>query len=207
VKFSQEPNTGVYYYYIRIDHILLRLRFPRYILHAQQRYHDEGEYIIEELLQNGRMTLSQFLQQPISSKSHIEQRGASLIEKDKLKNTFIEMIQSHYIMRAESNFPDADKQVEAKSKMDDPKPNAKNKPNSKSKKKQAEVAINPNDITNLDQRFTLPTSLIGEKRKYSEDEVEDNISSTVISDDMEIFLTSTTTTVSTQSVAKKVKKK
>jgi len=152
------------------------------------------------------MTLSQFLQQPISSKSHIEQRGASLIEKDKLKNTFIEMIQSHYIMRAESNFPDADKQVEAKSKMDDPKPNAKNKPNSKSKKKQVEVTVNTTEITNLDQRFTLPTSLIGEKRKYSEDELEDNVSSTVISDDMEIFLTSTTTTVSTQSVAKKSRK-
>ena len=56
-----EPHTsGKYFLYrVSLEAVLLRGRFPRYVLAAKELYGRVGELVCEDILQQGRTLLSQ----------------------------------------------------------------------------------------------------------------------------------------------------
>lgn len=52
-------NKSVILYSTRIEHILWRVRFPRYIHAAKAEFGDFGEVIVEDILQQGRSLMSE----------------------------------------------------------------------------------------------------------------------------------------------------
>lgn len=51
-------KRGYVEYSAKIDEVLLIPRYPRYIYCAKMLYGDQGELIVEELLQHGQMMMS-----------------------------------------------------------------------------------------------------------------------------------------------------
>lgn len=54
----QLPKRGGVEYEARAERVLRVLRYPRYIYAAKTLYGDTGELLVEELLLNGKMTMS-----------------------------------------------------------------------------------------------------------------------------------------------------
>lgn len=54
----QVHKRGVVEYEAQCSRVLRMLRFPRYIYTTKALYGDTGELIVEELLLNGKMTMS-----------------------------------------------------------------------------------------------------------------------------------------------------
>lgn len=54
----QVHKRGVVEYEAQCSRVLRMLRYPRYIYTAKTLYSDTGELIVEELLLNGKMTMS-----------------------------------------------------------------------------------------------------------------------------------------------------
>ena len=52
-------NKSVMLYSARVEHILWRVRFPRYIHAAKAEFGDFGEVIVEDILQQGRSLMSE----------------------------------------------------------------------------------------------------------------------------------------------------
>ena len=55
---AAQPKS-VMLYNARLDHILWRVRFPRYIHTAKAEFGDFGEVIVEDILQQGRSLMSE----------------------------------------------------------------------------------------------------------------------------------------------------
>lgn len=58
----KDDEKGGNEYIINSDNILRRVRFPKYIYNAKTLYGDAAELVTEEILQNGKMMMSEVIQ-------------------------------------------------------------------------------------------------------------------------------------------------
>ncbi|XP_071953346.1 DNA-directed RNA polymerase III subunit RPC3-like [Antedon mediterranea] len=92
-------KRGFVEYSARLDRILLHTRYPSYIYCAKSLYGDAGELIIEELLQNGHMLMSEVV-------SKVWQRLMEVVEQNKfveegtVRQKCVDLISTHFLQRA-----------------------------------------------------------------------------------------------------------
>ncbi|XP_077519734.1 RNA polymerase III subunit C [Amblyomma americanum] len=79
-------------YSINADRVLFMLRYPRYIYCAKLLYGDAGEFIIEEVLLNGRLCMSAVLQRVLE-----RLQGSSTAEE--VKQKFVDLVKTNFLCR------------------------------------------------------------------------------------------------------------
>lgn len=91
VEFRQH-SKGFVEYSINAERVLYMLRYPRYIYSAKTLYGNAGELIVEEILQNGRMSMSAVLRK-------VTQRLQGVQNVEAVKNKFVDLVQTHFLVR------------------------------------------------------------------------------------------------------------
>lgn len=91
VEFNAHPR-GFAKYSINADRVLCMLRYPRYIYCAKSLYGDAGEFIIEEVLLNGRLCMSAVLQKVLE-----RMQGSSTAEE--VKQKFVDLVKTNFLCR------------------------------------------------------------------------------------------------------------
>ncbi|XP_034030612.1 DNA-directed RNA polymerase III subunit RPC3 [Thalassophryne amazonica] len=78
--------------------ILRILRYPRYIYTAKTLYGDTGEIIIEEILQQGHMTMSSIVKSVADRLTQNMEEGSSM-EYSEVCSTFSKLVETHFLQR------------------------------------------------------------------------------------------------------------
>ncbi|XP_040268787.1 DNA-directed RNA polymerase III subunit RPC3 [Bufo bufo] len=94
----QMHRRGFVEYSARCDRCLRILRFPRYIFTAKTLYGDAGELIVEELLLNGKMTLTAGVKKVANRMTETMEDGKS-IEYSEVLATFTQLADTHFVQR------------------------------------------------------------------------------------------------------------
>ncbi|MGH0184896.1 UNVERIFIED_CONTAM: hypothetical protein FKN15_016286 [Acipenser sinensis] len=78
---------------------VLRLqRYPRYIYTAKTLYGDTGELAVEELLQHGKMSMSDVMRRVADRLTDSMEEGKSM-EHSEVANTFTKLVETHFLQR------------------------------------------------------------------------------------------------------------
>lgn len=101
VEFRQHAK-GYVEYLINSDRVLYMLRYPRYAYCAKSLYGEEGEAIVEEILHNGRMFMSEVIRKVL-------ERMQGTMKPEAVKNKFIDLVETHFLCRVPYPDPQADK--------------------------------------------------------------------------------------------------
>lgn len=80
------------------DRILRILRYPRYIYTAKTLYGDTGELIIEELLQRGRLTMSETVKTVADRLTQNMEEGHSM-DYSEVSSAFSKLVETHFLQR------------------------------------------------------------------------------------------------------------
>ncbi|XP_075048526.1 DNA-directed RNA polymerase III subunit RPC3 [Mixophyes fleayi] len=146
----QLHKRGFVEYTAQGDCYLRILRYPRYIYTAKTLYGDTGELIVEELLLNGKMTLSVTVKKVADRLTETIEDGKNVEYSDVLA-TFSQLADTHFVQRCPA-LPDS----EETSGTEGRRPQA------------------PTLVTSEKDMFTVPKlTLIGRgKRRRSEDDDE-----------------------------------
>ncbi|XP_078390207.1 DNA-directed RNA polymerase III subunit RPC3 [Cetorhinus maximus] len=91
-------KRGFVEYEVHCAHIIRILRYPRYIYSAKTLYGDTGELIIEELLQNGKMTMSGVVKK-VADRLTETMEDSKTREYSETSNTFIRLVQTHFLQK------------------------------------------------------------------------------------------------------------
>lgn len=78
-----------------VDQILMRLRHPKFLLHAKETLGEEAESVLQALLENGRLRLSQVLSS-VATKSESSEESIA----DQLKSAFLSLLERRMVERA-----------------------------------------------------------------------------------------------------------
>ncbi|XP_066464811.1 DNA-directed RNA polymerase III subunit RPC3 isoform X2 [Eleutherodactylus coqui] len=94
-------KRGFVEYSAQCDRCLRILRFPRYIYTAKTLYRDTGELIVEELLLNGKMTVTTVVKKVADRLTETMEDGKSMEYSDVLA-TFSQLADTHFVQRCPS---------------------------------------------------------------------------------------------------------
>ncbi|KAM9294647.1 DNA-directed RNA polymerase III subunit RPC3 [Gastrophryne carolinensis] len=91
-------KRGFVEYTAHCDRCLRILRYPRYIYTAKTLYGDTGELIVEELLLNGKMTLTGAVKKVADRLTETMEDGKSM-EYSEVLATFTQLADTHFVQR------------------------------------------------------------------------------------------------------------
>ncbi|KAF8380250.1 hypothetical protein HHK36_027733 [Tetracentron sinense] len=97
--FGVTPRI-VTHYAVLFDNILHRLRFSKFLAIVSEELDKECEELLEGLLQHGRLTLEQIIFRAIS-----KQNEGSATVQDGLRESFVKLVNSHYVERCPASEP------------------------------------------------------------------------------------------------------
>uniref|UniRef100_A0A8C6YGH3 DNA-directed RNA polymerase III subunit RPC3 n=1 Tax=Naja naja TaxID=35670 RepID=A0A8C6YGH3_NAJNA len=145
----QQQKRGQVEYEAQCSRMLRILRYPRYIYTAKTLYSDTGELIVEELLLNGKMTMSAVVKKVADRLTETMEDGKTM-DYSEVSATFTCLADTHFVQRCPSP-PERSESTEAR-----PSPTPA-------------LAINEKDM------YAVPKlNLIGKgKRKHSDNTKED----------------------------------
>lgn len=102
VSKLEKSGQKLYLYEANLEQILMRLRHPKFLLHVGETLGDNAESVLQALLENGRLRLSQILSS-VATKSEV----AETVIAGKLQAAFLALLDARYIERA----PDCEQEV------------------------------------------------------------------------------------------------
>ncbi|NXJ56031.1 RPC3 polymerase, partial [Spizaetus tyrannus] len=94
----QLQKRGFVEYEAQCKRVLRILRYPRYIYTAKTLYNDTGELIVEELLLNGKMTMSAVVRKVADRLTETMEDGKTMDYTD-VSNTFVRLADTHFVQR------------------------------------------------------------------------------------------------------------
>ncbi|NXW25078.1 RPC3 polymerase, partial [Circaetus pectoralis] len=94
----QLQKRGFVEYEAQCKRVLRILRYPRYIYSAKTLYNDTGELIVEELLLNGKMTMSAVVRKVADRLTETMEDGKTMDYTD-VSNTFVRLADTHFVQR------------------------------------------------------------------------------------------------------------
>lgn len=94
----QVHKRGVVEYEAQCNRVLRMLRYPRYIYTAKTLYSDTGELIVEELLLNGKMTMSAVVKKVADRLTETMEDGKTM-DYAEVSNTFVRLVDTHFVQR------------------------------------------------------------------------------------------------------------
>uniref|UniRef100_A0A8C3GH76 DNA-directed RNA polymerase III subunit RPC3 n=1 Tax=Cairina moschata TaxID=8855 RepID=A0A8C3GH76_CAIMO len=94
----QLPKRGGVEYEARAERVLRILRYPRYIYAAKTLYGDTGELLVEELLLNGKMTMSAAVRKVADRLTETMEDGRTMEYAD-VSSTFVRLADTHLVQR------------------------------------------------------------------------------------------------------------
>ncbi|XP_073178733.1 DNA-directed RNA polymerase III subunit RPC3 isoform X2 [Lepidochelys kempii] len=94
----QLQKRGFVEYEAPCSRVLRILRYPRYIYTAKTLYSDMGELIVEELLLNGKMTMSAAVRKVADRLTETMEDGKTM-DYGEVSNTFVRLADTHFIQR------------------------------------------------------------------------------------------------------------
>lgn len=94
----QIHKRGFVEYLAHCDRCLRILRYPRYIYTAKTLYGDTGELVVEELILNGKMTLSAVVKKVADRLTESMEEGKSM-DYSEVSETFTRLADTHFIQR------------------------------------------------------------------------------------------------------------
>ncbi|XP_074927182.1 DNA-directed RNA polymerase III subunit RPC3 isoform X2 [Chelonoidis abingdonii] len=94
----QLQKRGFVEYEASCSRVLRILRYPRYIYTAKTLYSDMGELIVEELLLNGKMTMSVVVRKVVNRLTETMEDGKTM-DYGEVSNTFVRLADTHFIQR------------------------------------------------------------------------------------------------------------
>ncbi|NXI66372.1 RPC3 polymerase, partial [Anseranas semipalmata] len=94
----QLQKRGFVEYEAHCKRVLRILRYPRYIYTAKTLYSDTGELIVEELLLNGKMTMSAVVRKVADRLTETMEDGKTMDYTD-VSNTFVRLADTHFVQR------------------------------------------------------------------------------------------------------------
>ncbi|XP_053331052.1 DNA-directed RNA polymerase III subunit RPC3 [Spea bombifrons] len=146
----QLHKRGFVEYCAHYDRCLRILRYPRYIYTTKTLYGDTGELIVEELLLNGKMTLSAVVKKVADRLTESMEEGKSM-DYAEVSAMFTRLADTHFVQRC-PGLTEADMMQGAEGKP----------------------PVAPSLVTNEKEMFTVPrVTLLGRgKRRRSSDEDE-----------------------------------
>ncbi|XP_058165588.1 DNA-directed RNA polymerase III subunit RPC3 isoform X2 [Dasypus novemcinctus] len=94
----QVHKRGVVEYEAQCSRVLRMLRYPRYIYTAKTLYSDTGELIVEELLLNGKMTMSAVVKKVADRLTETMEDGKTM-DYAEVSGTFVRLADTHFVQR------------------------------------------------------------------------------------------------------------
>ncbi|XP_030043511.1 DNA-directed RNA polymerase III subunit RPC3 isoform X2 [Microcaecilia unicolor] len=94
----QLSKRGFVEYEAHHDRVLRILRYPHYIYTAKTLYGDTGELIVEELLLNGKMTMSTAVKKVADRLTETMEDGKAM-DYGEVSSTFVRLVDTHFIYR------------------------------------------------------------------------------------------------------------
>nr|XP_033780964.1 LOW QUALITY PROTEIN: DNA-directed RNA polymerase III subunit RPC3 [Geotrypetes seraphini] len=94
----QLNKRGFVEYEAHHDRVLRILRYPRYIYNAKTLYGDTGELIVEELLLNGKMSMSTAVKKVADRLTETMEDGKAM-DYGEVSSTFVRLVDTHFIYR------------------------------------------------------------------------------------------------------------
>ncbi|NXQ97053.1 RPC3 polymerase, partial [Sagittarius serpentarius] len=94
----QLQKRGFVEYEAQCKRVLRILRYPRYIYTAKTLYNDTGELVVEELLLNGKMTMSAVVRKVADRLTETMEDGKTMDYAD-VSNTFVRLVDTHFVQR------------------------------------------------------------------------------------------------------------
>ncbi|KAM9244306.1 DNA-directed RNA polymerase III subunit RPC3 isoform 2-T2 [Dugong dugon] len=94
----QVHKRGVVEYEAQCSRVLRMLRYPRYIYTSKTLYSDTGELIVEELLLNGKMTMSAVVKKVADRLTETMEDGKTM-DYAEVSNTFVRLADTHFVQR------------------------------------------------------------------------------------------------------------
>lgn len=94
----QLQKRGAVEYEARGERVLRILRYPRYIYAAKTLYGDTGELLVEELLLNGKMTMSAAVRKVADRLTETMEDGRTMDYAD-VSSTFVRLADTHLVQR------------------------------------------------------------------------------------------------------------
>ncbi|KAF6075503.1 RNA polymerase III subunit C [Phyllostomus discolor] len=94
----QVHRRGMVEYEAQCSRVLRMLRYPRYIYTAKTLYNDTGELIVEELLLNGKMTMSALVKKVADRLTETMEDGKTM-DYAEVSCTFVRLADTHFVQR------------------------------------------------------------------------------------------------------------
>ncbi|XP_021239474.1 DNA-directed RNA polymerase III subunit RPC3 isoform X2 [Numida meleagris] len=94
----QLQKRGFVEYEAQCRRVLRILRYPRYIYTAKTLYGDTGELVVEELLLNGKMTMSAVVRKVADRLTETMEDGKTMDYTD-VSHTFVRLADTHFVQR------------------------------------------------------------------------------------------------------------
>ncbi|KAM5294910.1 DNA-directed RNA polymerase III subunit RPC3 isoform 3-T3 [Glossophaga mutica] len=94
----QVHRRGMVEYEAQCSRVLRMLRYPRYIYTAKTLYNDTGELIVEELLLNGKMTMSALVKKVADRLTETMEDGKTM-DYAEVSSTFVRLADTHFVQR------------------------------------------------------------------------------------------------------------
>ncbi|NWX93891.1 RPC3 polymerase, partial [Nothoprocta pentlandii] len=94
----QVQRRGLVEYEAQCGRVLRILRYPRYIYTAKTLYGDTGELLVEELLLNGKMTMSAVVRRVADRLTETMEEGKTMDYAD-VSSTFVRLADTHFVQR------------------------------------------------------------------------------------------------------------
>nr|KAF6414024.1 RNA polymerase III subunit C [Molossus molossus] len=94
----QVHKRGMVEYEAQCSRVLRMLRYPRYIYTAKTLYSDTGELIVEELLLNGKMTMSALVKKVADRLTETMEDGKTM-DYGEVSSTFVRLADTHFVQR------------------------------------------------------------------------------------------------------------
>uniref|UniRef100_Q9D483-2 Isoform 2 of DNA-directed RNA polymerase III subunit RPC3 n=1 Tax=Mus musculus TaxID=10090 RepID=Q9D483-2 len=91
-------KRGVVEYEAQCSRVLRMLRYPRYIYTTKTLYGDTGELIVEELLLNGKMTMSAVVKKVADRLTETMEDGKTM-DYAEVSNAFVRLADTHFVQR------------------------------------------------------------------------------------------------------------
>uniref|UniRef100_A0A0B8RPK6 DNA-directed RNA polymerase III subunit RPC3 n=1 Tax=Philothamnus irregularis TaxID=1899461 RepID=A0A0B8RPK6_9SAUR len=108
----QQQKRGQVEYEAQCSRMLRILRYPRYIYTAKTLYSDTGELIVEELLLNGKMTMSAVVKKVADRLTETMEDGKTM-DYSEVSATFTCLADTHFVQRCPSP-PEGPESTEAR---------------------------------------------------------------------------------------------
>ncbi|KAJ6651353.1 hypothetical protein lerEdw1_021052 [Lerista edwardsae] len=94
----QLQKRGLVEYEAHCARVLRILRYPRYIYTAKTLYNDTGELIVEELLLNGKMTMSAVVRKVVDRLTDTMEDGKT-VDCSEVSSMFARLADTHFVQR------------------------------------------------------------------------------------------------------------